>query len=343
LAAAAIELFTISILWWAYTALSSGAFGFDYLAYDAAARRVLSGDALYDMRFAATGTFGLYYYPPPFVLFVLPLTLLGSDVATWLWAALMLLCTLGGIAIMPVSGWVRWSVLLLAGLSFPVAKTLVFGQVGPLLFLCFAAGWRWVQRDVVVGALAAAGTVVKLQPVLLLPWAAMARRPRTLAAGVGGIAVASAAVTLVAGPGSWGDWLTLLVRVGDPVSQLENVNVGALAFRAGLGHDAAIVVHWLHVGAAGLVWVYLSLRRPPVIGYMATIIVSQLVSPILWDHYAVVLLVPVAWLLSRRVWWAAVVPLLSPTFLGAHIPGFLYVVGYWATLAMLGSAHRGES
>ena len=36
---------------------------------------------------------------------------------------------------------------------------------------------------------------------------------------------------------------------------------------------------------------------------------SQLLSPVLWDHYAMLLLLPVAWLIDRGQWWAVRVPL----------------------------------
>lgn len=223
LAAGAIAVFSMSILWWTQRALELGVFGFDYLAYDAAAQRVLTGDPLYDMRLATAGAFGLYFYPPPFVLAVLPLALVDVHVAAWLWAALGLSRLLGGIALMPVPGWVRWSVLLPAGLSFPVAKAVAIDRVGPLLLFCFAAGWRWLQRDVVAGTIGAAGALIKLQRVLVLVWAALVRRLVTLVVGIAGIVAASLVATAVTGPGSWVDWLTLLVRVGDPVSQAENV------------------------------------------------------------------------------------------------------------------------
>ena len=33
--------------------------------------------------------------------------------------------------------------------------------------------------------------------------------------------------------------------------------------------------------------------------YLVAVVASQLLSPILWDHYAMLLLLPVAWLLDR--------------------------------------------
>jgi hypothetical protein len=42
-----------------------------------------------------------------------------------------------------------------------------------------------------------------------------------------------------------------------------------------------------------------------------TIVVSQLLSAPLRDHYAVLLLLPVAWLVGRGHKWAALIPLLG--------------------------------
>ena len=36
------------------------------------------------------------------------------------------------------------------------------------------------------------------------------------------------------------------------------------------------------------------------VSYLTAVVASQLLSPMLWDHYAVLLLLPVAWLLQRR-------------------------------------------
>jgi hypothetical protein len=67
-----------------------------------------------------------------------------------------------------------------------------------------------------------------------------------------------------------------------------------------------------------------TLRRPPVVGYLATVLASQLVSPILWDHYAILLLLPVAWLLDRGRWWAALLVLAAPWPLVAVVPPAVY-------------------
>ena len=54
-------------------AVAGDTLGFDYLAYHVAARRVLDGQPLYDMGFEAIKGWGLFYYPPLFLPFILPL------------------------------------------------------------------------------------------------------------------------------------------------------------------------------------------------------------------------------------------------------------------------------
>jgi len=61
---------------------------------------------------------------------------------------------------------------------------------------------------------------------------------------------------------------------------------------------------------------------------MVTIVVSQLLSSPLRDHYAVLLLLPVAWLANRGRTWAAVIPLL----------GWLSLLADDASLSLLGTA-----
>jgi len=95
----------------------------------------------------------------------------------------------------------------------------------------------------------------------------------------------------------------------------------------------------------GVVVLYLLARGSAVSSYMAVLIASQFVSPILWRHYALLLLVPVAWLLERRVWAAALVPLLSTVPLVLVTPPVAYPIEYVLALGLVaweGVRHRRE-
>lgn len=333
---AAVGLFAISVSLVVLAGANAETLGYDYLAYDAAARRVLRGFPLYDTSYEAAGGFGLYYYPPPFALAVLPLAAIASaGIAAWIWTAGIVLALLAGIALLPVRPTVRWLVLALAGASWPAVYSIKLGQVGPILFLLFAVGWRFLASDRIVGVVAALGALTKIQPGLLLGWAILRRRWRVVGIGAVGIAILSIVATPIVGPAAWPDFAALLTRVSDPIATPGNVTFGALAYRAGAGREAAVAVQWLTIGIVGLVWAFAALRRTAVAGYLVTVVASQLLSPILWDHYAILLLLPVAWLLNERCSWAVVLPLAAPWPLAAIVPPIVYPMTLALALAAL--------
>ena len=57
--------------------------------------------------------------------------------------------------------------------------------------------------------------------------------------------------------------------------------------------------------------VFAWVRRGPATGFLVGVVASQLLSPVLWSHYAMLLLLPVALLLQRRQWWAAAIPIVT--------------------------------
>lgn len=315
-------------------AAAAGTLGFDFLSYHQAAVRVLAGERLYDPSIQQSGGFGLFYYPPPFALAVLPFGLLGSSAATWAWLGLSIAMLVTAIWVLPVGRHVRWATLLLAGLSWPVAYALKLGQVGPLLLLLFAIGWRGLDRPAILGSASAFGAIVKLQPGIILAWAVLTRRWLAVALGVGLLAIASLVATLVlGGTAAWWDFMTLLANVADPITTPHNFTPGAAAFQAGLDPEVAAAIQLASTGLVIVIVVGTALRLGPDASYLVAVVASQLLSPILWDHYAMLLLLPTAWLLERRQWWALLVPLATSVavlFVGA--PAGLYPLAFWAAL-----------
>jgi hypothetical protein len=61
---------------------------------------------------------------------------------------------------------------------------------------------------------------------------------------------------------------------------------------------------------------------------MVAVVATQLVSPLLWDHYAVLLLLPVAWLLNRGQWWAALLPLATALPVLGIVPAAVYPIEF---------------
>jgi len=304
-----LALFACTTL--AVLAAAGDTLGYDAAAYLQAADRLLAGQPLYDPAVSVAVGYGVYLYPPPFALAVVPFALLPAPLDLHAWLAAIVLAFLAGTALLPVRVGVRWSIVLLAALSFPFLYSAKLGQVGPLLYLAFAIGWRWIDRPAVVGLAVAAGALTKLQPALLFGWMIVTRRWRALAVGLSAVAVAAVVTTVVAGAATWSDYVELLGRVNRPITTPQNLTVGAVAYRMGAGLDMATAFQWAAVAATLAATVFAWLRRDAATGFLVGVVASQLLSPVLWSHYAMLLLLPVALLLQRRQWWAAAIPLVT--------------------------------
>jgi alpha-1,2-mannosyltransferase len=311
---------------------SAGAtLGYDTRAYLDAGRRLLDGQLLYDTSIERAGAAGLYYYSPPFTLLAVPFALLPGpfDVAGW---TLGIVLAFGiGVAVLPVSRTVRWLVVLLAGLCWPFAYAVKLGQVGPVLFLCFAVGWRWMDRPVRLGAAIAVGTIVKLQPAILLGWALLTRRWAALAIGLGLLVTAAVVATAVCGVDAWGAWIAILRSISAPITTPHNFTPGAIAYQAGLGETAAGALELANVAIVLVLVVWSAMRASASVSFLTAATASQLLSPVLWDHYAMLLLLPTAWLLERRQWWAVAIPV-APSLVLVGLPDVVYPVAFWVAL-----------
>lgn len=288
--------------------------GYDYQAYVGAARRLLDGRPLYDTAVDVAGPFAIYLYPPPFAVAFIPFALLPATLGIWTWTLLSIAMVVTAIAVLPVRAEVRWALLFLAGIDWPVVYAIKLGQVGPLLLLVFALGWRWLASPVALGASAAVGTLIKLQPALLFAWALLTRQIRVIDAGLRVLVIVVLVTLPIVGSGAWADYLVVIRRVTDPIATPNNYTAGAIAYRFGMDAGLATAVQLVAMMAALILWV-LAVRRGSLgVGFLATVVASQLLSPLLWDHYALLLLLPVAWLLQSGRWWAALIPLATNTF-----------------------------
>ena len=304
LARAALPVLAIGVFGLTTVAILSsahGTWGYDYQAYAHAAQRLLDGKPLYDPTVDLAGGFAIFLYPPPFAVALVPFVLLGDPAGLVAWTALLIGCVVAAIALMPVSTRLRWLMLLLAGIDWPVLYSLKLGQVGPILLLLFVLGWRWLDRPVHLGATIAIGALIKIQPALLGVWALLTGRPRAAVAALG-IVVAVGLVTLpFVGLGAWSDYVTILRTVSQPITTPHDFTPGAVLYQAGVDAGTATAVQWLVVAGTLVVVVLAARTLIAEASFMVAVVATQLISPLLWDHYAIVLLAPAAWLhLARR-------------------------------------------
>lgn len=304
-----LAIATFAILVGAVVAVSGDTFGYDFAAYWLAGRRLLDGAPLYDPAVTEAVGYGVWLYPPPAAVAFIPLALLPLDVASALWMAAMAAATIATVAILPVSLRTRWLVLLLAGVMWPVSYAIKLGQVTPLLVLGFVIAWRWLDRPAAVGLAGGLGGVLKLQPGLVLGWALITRRWGAVAIGAG-VGVAAVVLTLpITGLAAYGDYLALLGRVSGALATENNLAPGAIAFGLGLDEGAAGLLQAATMVGALAIAAVVAWRGSAAAGLLAAVLASQLASPVLWTHYAIALLLPIAWLLERRGWWTIAIPL----------------------------------
>jgi glycosyl transferase family 87 len=316
----------------AILATAGSTWGYDYQAYAHAAQRLLDGQRLYEPGVDLAGGFAIYLYPPPFALAFVPFVWLGDPLGLYAWTAVLIGCTVVAVAAMPVSVMLRWALLLMAGLDWPVLYSLKLGQVGPILLLLFVLGWRWLDRDRGLGMTIGIGALVKVQPALLGIWAALTGRWRAALFGFG-IAAGVCLVTLpIVGIGAWADYVALLRQVSEPVATPHNFTPGAVLYQSGVDAGIATVIQWVVVAGTLAVVVIAARWRSASTSYVVAVVASQLVSPLLWDHYAIVLLLPVAWLVARGAWWALTIPVATSLPLLWVAPAAVYPVVFLVAL-----------
>ncbi len=98
----------------AVLAFAGDTLGYDFGAYHAAARRVLAGEALYETDIRFMGAEGLFFYPPPFAVALVPFGVMARELATVVWLGVLLAAFFAAVALMPVRTTVKWLTILLA-------------------------------------------------------------------------------------------------------------------------------------------------------------------------------------------------------------------------------------
>jgi hypothetical protein len=289
----AAAAWAVKISYDAITSYADGTAGaqHDLAVFLGGAGDVLDGASPYVFR--ADSTFA---YPPFLAWLVAPLHPLSSSAAALVW----LLVSLAAVALsLWLLGLRDWRCYGLAFVFEFTRSSIDLGTVEPLLLLAVAAAWRWRERLAEAATAVGIAIVLKLFLWPLAIWFALMRR---LHAAVLGVAVA-VAVALVSwapiGFAGLGDYPGILRRLADHEST-SSYSVVALAFRAHLPLLAARIIAVLVALAilAAAAWVARDKRRAPRDRDIATLTLclaaALAASPIVWIHYFLLLLVPLA-------------------------------------------------
>jgi alpha-1,2-mannosyltransferase len=280
-----------------------------------AGRAILQGDSPYPASLSDLASHANYVYPPLAALVLAPFTWLPQPLAEGIFVALTLAAPALALWLLRVRDWRCYGIVYLWP---PLLGGVSLGTLSPLLALAVAAGWRWRSSAAALGAAIAAAAVAKLFLWPLLVLFAAGGRWR---AGLVSVVVACLAVLA-----SWAligfAGLTAYPRLLQELSRIEaprGYSPTAFGLALGLPRGAALAV----AVAAGLPLLVLAARlarRPEseTAALACAIGAALALSPVVWLHYLILLVVPIAIARDRLglVWFVPLLFWLTPSTAG---------------------------
>jgi alpha-1,2-mannosyltransferase len=343
----------------------------DFAVYMMGAHNLMNSH-LYTMGLAYS-PFLPYTYPPFAAVLFLPLSVLATEAAAFLWAtvnvaALFAIIALSLGAVRPETTRATklvWSLALLAPAIFiePVSLTFSYGQVNLVLAALVLAdltghlrfGERTLPRGVMVGVAAA----VKLVPLIFVPYLFITRQTRAAWISLATFLGCSLGAAAFDPTNSWAFWTKYVVdaqRVGG-VTFISNQSLRGALDRLTHHYIGAGTVTALAgvVALAGLALAHVAWRRSsPFLGLLVCAATGLLASPITWAHHMVWVVPVIIWLVWGKdrpaggpayalatallFWWAPIWHVPSGGTLALHEHGWQLVEGnafFFATVVFM--------
>lgn len=256
----------------------------------------------------AANAFSIPVYPAPANLAILPLSLLPFWLAGALFTLLSVGATILGLRLLGVRDW---RCIAIALVSWPSLNGLDLGAAGPLILLGAAVLWRWRER-LWPPAIALTGIVVlKIFPWPLGVWLLVTRRYRTFALSVLIGAVVTFAAWAVIGFAGMAQYPEMLSNLSF-IQEGRAVSLVAVLLAAGLPVTAADTVAIAAAAALlALAWRFVKRPEGDRQAFGLAVMAALTASPIVWEHYLLLLFVPIA-LISPRLSTIWLLPLCGP-------------------------------
>jgi hypothetical protein len=252
--------------------------------------------------------FSIPVYPAPANLAVVPLSLLPFWLAGTIYTLLSIAAMILGLKLLEVTDW---RCVALALISWPFTFGLYLGAVGPFLLLGAAITWRWRARLWPPAIAVALLVVTKVFPWPLGIWLLITRRFKTLALAIALGALITLAAWAAIGFHGMAQYPLMLSNLSF-IQEGRAVSLVAVLLATGLPAGAASAVA-LAAAIALLAFAWRIAQRPDGDrrAFGLAIMAALTSTPIVWEHYMVLLFVPIA-LISPRFSWIWLLPLCSP-------------------------------
>jgi hypothetical protein len=268
-------------------------------------------------------------HPPSSLLLLAPFCIFDYQISFLVWNLFQFVCFVLGVKLIERELSVRPSLalfLMIAGLLLvcgPLRKQVLMGQFNGVLLLLFVGTWVSARRGHSVGAGIWLGlaTAIKLYPGFFFVYFLLGRQWRlVLTGGVTFVLVTGLTVALL-GMETFRVYVTEIMplvshsRAGWPNASL--MGIWSKLFDAGSGYDAGhILLLWpspllCRLGIAISVLTVLAFWGQAVwrkgteqqdLCFSLTMLTMMLISPITWDHYLLVLILPL-YIMSRELMW----------------------------------------
>jgi Glycosyltransferase family 87 len=295
---------------------------FDLKVFLEAGDAVLAGRSPYPDPGTLVPPSSYYVYPPLLALVIIPLSVISVSVAASIFTVLGIAAVAGALYALDVRDW-RCYVLAFA---YPYTReALGYGAIGTFLALLAALAWRYRDDPRATGVASGLAIALKLFLAPLLLWLAFTRRVRAAAISAAAAVVLALVSWAVIGFAGLVDYPTLVRELSDLEAEQ---SYSAVAVLASIGLPSTLATILAVAGGAALL--ALAWRRARGDGpagdrrsFILVIAAALVLTPILWLHYLVILVVPIA-LARPRLSWLWFTPL------AALIPSWLDWYGGWA-------------
>ena len=292
----ALPVLALVLALWAYAGDDRLALDFHHELYRQA-EAVANGDDAYESPGADLSDRSNAVWPMAAVLPIVPLTALPPDVADWLATLFVIASLVAALWLLEVRDWRIYGVVLLWPAVIEAVQT---ANASLPLTMLVALMWRYRDRAGIAGVALGYGVAVKLFLWPLVVWLALVGRVR---AAVIAAVVAAASLVLLLPFTGLGDYVRLLRNLGET---FEHHAYTPFALLADLGVPdtvARVITVVLGLVVLALAWKRRSLGL--------AIAAALVLSPIVWRHFFVLLLVPLAlsrprfdavWLIPIGLW-----------------------------------------